>query len=213
MKAATAGKVAWRLLLVFLFTSILMQSVFRLSFPRKYAEIVERYAEEYRLPPELLYAVIKTESNFDPEAVSRVGAIGLMQIMPETFIWLTEKTGERLPPEYLTEPEVNIRYGTFFLHFLYEYYGNYETALAAYNAGMGNVAKWLSSDEYAKDGILVKIPFRETERYVRLVTKRAEQYKKLYNGKDKKHGTQRHSLLQEKEFLRGIWRKGTGGGF
>lgn len=213
MTAANTGKVAWRLLLVFLFTSILTQSVFRLSLPQKYKELVEYYAEEYRLPTELLYAVIKTESNFDSDAVSRAGAVGLMQIMPETFAWLTEKTGERLSSERLTDPEINIRYGAFFLHFLYEYYGNYETALAAYNAGMGNVTKWLLSDEYAKDGILVKIPFRETDRYVRLVTKRAEQYKKLYNGKDKKHGTQRHSLLQEKEFLRGIWRKGTGGGF
>lgn len=153
----------------------------RVIYPRKFSALVDRFSDQYGVPEEIVYAVIKTESNFDPDAISHAGAVGLMQIMPSTFAWLTEMTGENLQLSDLNDPEINIRYGTFFLQFLYQYYGNYQTALAAYNAGMGNVSRWLASDEYTTDGKLTCIPFPETSEYVRLVTRRAEQYKKLYN--------------------------------
>lgn len=181
MTSVSIRRVIILLLVLFLVTSFLLQIFFRYSLPRKYQPIVERYATEYGLPQELLYAVIKTESNFSPGAVSSAGAVGLMQIMPSTFLWLAEMTGETLSPESLTDPDINIRYGAFFLRYLYDYYGKYETALAAYNAGMGNVSAWLASEQYSDGGVLVVIPFRETSEYVRLVTKRTEQYKKLYN--------------------------------
>lgn len=169
------------LLCIFLLLTLFPQAALRLVYPRKYEDFVTKYATQFNVPEEIVYAVIKTESNFDPDALSSAGAVGLMQIMPATFEWLTDMNGETLSPLLLNDPETNIRYGVFFLRYLYEYYGNYPTAFAAYNAGMGNVGKWLASDEYSTNGSLTHIPFPETSEYVRLVTKRAEQYKKLYN--------------------------------
>lgn len=169
------------LLCSFLLLMLLPQAILRLVYPRKYATFVTQYSEQFDVPEEIVYAVIKTESNFDPNAISSAGAVGLMQIMPSTFEWLTDVKGESVSSSLLNDPETNIRYGVFFLRYLYEHYGNYPTALAAYNAGMGNVAKWLTSDEYSTNGNLTHIPFPETSEYVRLVTRRAEQYKKLYN--------------------------------
>ena len=132
------------------------------------------------MPTEIVFAVIKTESNFDPNAISSAGAVGLMQIMPSTFLWLNELLGEEHPVDALYDPEINIRYGTFFLSYLYRYYQNYQTVFAAYNAGMGRVSEWLESDEYSRDGKLIHIPYAETASYVEKVTRRAEIYRKLY---------------------------------
>ena len=167
-------------LCVLLILAILPRISFRAVYPRKYSDIVSSCASLFDVPSYIVYAVIKTESNFNPEAISSAGAIGLMQIMPSTFLWLTELLGESYDAAALYDPVVNVRYGTYYLRYLYEYYGNYETAFAAYNAGMGNVSRWLSSKEYSKDGRLVAIPFPETDEYVRLVTRRAAQYQKFY---------------------------------
>ena len=152
----------------------------RILYPKKFEAIVERYATLYDLPPHLVYSVIKAESGFDPDAISRVGAVGLMQIMPSTFLWLTDLTGEDIHPDRLTDPEVNIRYGCYFLRYLLDVYEDQTLALAAYNAGMGNVKKWLASPEYSKDGKLTKIPFEETKNYINRVTRYKETYDALY---------------------------------
>lgn len=169
------------LICAILLLTFLPQSILRIVYPRKYEDLIFRYAKQYSVPEEIVFAVIKTESNFDPDAVSSAGAVGLMQIMPSTFLWLTEMKGESLSPSMLTDPETNIRYGVFFLHYLYEYYGDYQTAFAAYNAGMGNVSNWLVSEQYSENGKLVRIPFAETSNYVRLVSERTRLYKKLYD--------------------------------
>ena len=175
----------WRitafLLSFLLLLPFLSRSMLRLAYPQKYSELVEEYSSLYGVPSEIVYAVIKAESDFDPFAVSRAGAIGLMQLMPSTFLWLTEMTGESLAGSSLTDPEINIRYGTFLLRFLYDCYDDYDLVFAAYNAGMGNVSKWLSSNEYAENGRLVRIPFKETEKYVKTVNKYVKQYEKIYN--------------------------------
>jgi soluble lytic murein transglycosylase len=102
-------------------------------------------------------------------------------IRPQTPIeWLTKILNETHEASALYDPEINIRYGTFFLNYLYDYYGNYQTAFAAYNAGMGNVSKWLASEKYSDGGKLISIPFSETANYVRVVTARAEKYQKIY---------------------------------
>ena len=159
---------------------LLPQKTLRIVYPRKYIETVEHYSSVYGVPSGVIYAVIKTESNFNPHAVSSAGAVGVMQIMPSTFEWLMGLMGESHEVAALYDPEINIRYGTYLLRYLYDRYGQYETAFAAYNAGMGNVSEWLASEEYSKDGKLVNIPFPETNKYVRLVTKRALQYEKIY---------------------------------
>ena len=154
------------------------------AYPREYAEYVEVYAEAYGVPEGLVYAVIRTESSFDSGAVSPVGAVGLMQLMPSTFEWLTDdKLVEHLESGMLYDPETNIKYGTYFLSFLYDRYGDWELALAAYNGGLGNVDKWLEDDRYADangEGGLKRIPFKETRQFVARVTDAWEMYERLY---------------------------------
>ena len=124
------------------------------------------------------------ESNFDADAESSVGACGLMQIMPKTFEWLTgdEHLGEHLNKRMLFDPETNIKYGTYYLSYLYKKFDrNTNTVLAAYNGGEGNVAKWLKDPAYSDDGKNLKdIPFKETKNYVSKVNNEIQAYKDLY---------------------------------
>ena len=155
--------------------------------PEEYVPFVEQYAEEFGVPVDLVYAVIKTESGFDSSAVSRKGAIGLMQMMPATFEWLTDDIlREYLGIGMLYDPETNIKYGTYYLSRLYNRFGDWDTALAAYNGGEGNVSEWLKDKKYSDDGIKLKtdkIPdeFSETKNYVKKVNKALKKYKELYN--------------------------------
>ncbi len=155
--------------------------------PEEYDPFVEQYAEEFGVPVDLVYAVIKTESGFDSSAVSGKGAIGLMQMMPATFEWLTDDIlREYLGIGMLYDPETNIKYGTYYLSRLYNRFGDWDTALAAYNGGEGNVSEWLKDKKYSDDGIKLKtdkIPdeFSETKNYVKKVNKALKKYKELYN--------------------------------
>jgi len=164
----------------------LMLSAEEKLYPRKYSEYVTKYSREYNIPEYVIYAVIKTESDFDPNARSSAGACGLMQIMPETFEWLTgkEHLNENLQYDSVFIPEVSIRYGTYYLMYLYKKFDyNWDTAFAAYNGGEGNVSKWLKDPEYADgEGGLKHIPdpYGETRRYVPKVNNAIEKYKKLY---------------------------------
>jgi soluble lytic murein transglycosylase len=107
-----------------------------------------------------------------------------MQMMPSTFEWLTgeEHLSENLSAHTLYDPEISIRYGTYYLRYLYQKFDcNWDTALAAYNGGEGNVAKWLADPKYSDgEGNLTDIPFTETEKYVKKVNDAIETYKKLY---------------------------------
>ncbi len=139
--------------------------------PLKYQDIVEKYAATYDLEKSLVNGVIFAESHFEPEAVSSADAKGLMQVTEETGWWAAEQMG--LDPDSidLTDPETNIRIGCWYLNWLLEKFdGMTETALAGYNAGHGNVAKWLADEEMSQDGItLEEIPFAETKIYVKKV--------------------------------------------
>lgn len=160
----------------------------RKAHPKDYSDIVEKYAAEYDIPPEVIFAVIKTESGFDPNARSSAGALGLMQMMPSTFEWLTgdEHLNENLLTSKLFDPETSIRYGTYYLSYLRNRFfpdGNvdWDIIFAAYNGGEGNVAKWLSDPECVdENGRLVNIPFPETRSYVSKVNKAIDTYKELY---------------------------------
>ena len=153
------------------------------SYPQGYSDYVTAYAEKYGVPEHLVYAVIRTESDFESGAVSRAGAVGLMQIIPSTFQWLTDGIlFEHLEEGMLYDPETNIRYGTYYLSFLYDRYGDWELALAAYNGGPGNVDKWLEDEAYADgEGGLKTIPFKETRQFVSRVRRAWKKYDKLYS--------------------------------
>ncbi|MBE6538200.1 MAG: lytic transglycosylase domain-containing protein [Ruminococcaceae bacterium] len=153
----------------------------RKTHPRTYSEYVEKYSAIYDVPEAVIYATIRTESDFVSNAVSKVGAIGLMQMMPDTFKWLCEKNGESLEEGMLYDPETNIRYGTFYLSYLYSEFGLWETVYAAYNCGPGRVKEWQQNEKYAdENGVLIKIPFKETSNYVKKVSKAVDIYEKLY---------------------------------
>ena len=152
-------------------------------YPRQYSQYVEKYSEEYGVDPLLVYAVIYNESRFRPDAVSHVGARGLMQLMEEAFQW----THSRLEPEADTvyddmfDPETNIRYGTYMLSLLLEEFGTTDNALCAYHAGWGSVKQWLADPEYSPDGVHVEnIPFGDTRTYVERVNETLEIYQRLY---------------------------------
>ena len=147
-------------------------------YPLKYKEYVEKYSAEYNLDKELVYAIIKTESSFKTEAVSGKGAIGLMQIMEPTADWIVEHSHIEAERWEYSEPDVNIHMGCWYLNYLIDHFGNEDLALAAYNAGMGNVADWLENENYSADGFSLKeIPFKETREYV----KKVESAEKIYN--------------------------------
>ncbi len=153
-------------------------------YPCRYGPIVRREASESGLDPELVYAVIRAESNFDPDAKSRAGAIGLMQLTPATFEWL--RRGEKSAAAYtdfdLYRPDVNVRYGCRFLSLLLKKYRVRRTALCAYNAGMGNVNAWLKDPSLSSDGQnLETIPYAETRGYADAVEKNYRLYRKLYD--------------------------------
>ncbi len=155
-------------------------------YPREHKDYVEKYADEYNVPPELVYAVIQTESNFDENARSGAGAQGLMQLMPETFEWVSRNLlKEPEPTGDIMDPETNIKYGTYYLRYLKNRFGNWETAIAAYNAGHNRVDSWLDDSRYSDDGETLKhIPIKETENYVRKVFKSRDEYAKIYYEKD-----------------------------
>ncbi len=158
----------------------------KLFYQRNFEEFVTKYSSEYEVPEALIYAVIRAESEFDPEAKSHAGAIGLMQLMPDTLDWLARLLNESEPTGDIKDPETNIKYGTFYLKHLYDRFGSWETALAAYNAGHGRVANWLKDEKYSSDGkTLSNIPIEETNNYVNKVMSDFNTYKKLYyNGED-----------------------------
>lgn len=149
--------------------------------PEQYADVVKIAADEYSVPEDLVFAVIKTESGFKSDAISQKGAVGLMQLMPETFLWLSTKTGDNYTDENLLyNPEINIKYGVYYLSWLYSRYGSWETALAAYNAGHGNVDDWLKDGTFSSRSAITDIPFRETREYVKKVLDAKQVYLENY---------------------------------
>lgn len=155
----------------------------RAAYPLGYNEIVEEEARTQGVDPALVYAVMKAESNFDPDATSHAGARGLMQITPDTFDWLQTKLREGVAytPDDLYTPRVNIRYGCKFLQILQDKYSAPITALSAYNAGIGTVNSWLQNPDVSQDGVtLDRIPYPETERYVTAVLRNYQRYREIY---------------------------------
>lgn len=148
-------------------------------YPVKYYDIVEKYSQEYSVPPEIILGVIRAESSFVADAVSYKGAVGLMQLMPSTYEWLSTKINEEANESFLYDPNVNIKYGTYYLSYLYSRFGVWETVYAAYNAGDTRVKTWLEDEKYGLDGRLINIPFEETATYVEKVKKNVKIYKEL----------------------------------
>lgn len=175
------------LALIFLFGNVLKKTddaYYQSAYPIKYQETVLQYAKEFKIPCELVFAVIKNESSFDPQAVSNIGAIGLMQITEETFdfIKLRLKDTSLIVYNDLFDPTLNIKYGTALLSILYKEFKTFPNILCAYHAGWGSVKKWLANPDYTPDGEnITTIPFKDTAIYVERVLKAFEMYQKIYD--------------------------------
>ena len=154
--------------------------VYKYLYPKKYSDYVEFYSKEYNIDEDLVYSIIKAESKFKKDAVSRRGAKGLMQIGDGTRDWAMEELD--IKDADIFEPEDNIRIGCWYLNKLYREFGDIDLVIAAYNGGSGNVKKWLADEAYSQDGEnLHTIPFKETSAYVEKVKHNYEMYKIIYN--------------------------------
>ncbi len=151
-------------------------------YPVDYFDIITAEAEAVDIDPYLVSAVIKAESNFQVDAKSPAGAVGLMQLMPSTAEWLAGKGGYEFDESMLCEPEYNIRLGCQYLRFLLDYWQwDVYKAIASYNAGQTNVARWLNEGIWDGSGEnLADIPFNETQNYVNKVLKIYQEYLELY---------------------------------
>jgi len=148
-----------------------------------YHDTVTKYAAVYHVDSNLTAAVIKSESKFKHTALSHRGAVGLMQLMPDTAEWIAEQIGDKgYSVEKLHEPDRNIRYGTWYIAELErEFKNNDVLALAAYNAGRGNVKDWMKMNNWSYSfHDIDAIPYKETREYVRQVLGDRKKYKELY---------------------------------
>lgn len=176
-----------RFLISLLVVSLLMVAVaplvWELIYPMPYAELIHRYAEQHRLDPYLVAALIRTESRFRADATSPKGARGLMQIMPATGEWIAGATAYvGFTADDLYKPEVNIAFGTWYLQDLLRQFGhNLPVALAAYNAGRTAVQSWI--DEGCWDGSVdgvASVPYGETRDYISKVLSRYDVYAAIH---------------------------------
>jgi soluble lytic murein transglycosylase len=156
----------------------------RTEYPLRYPAIVRAHARNYQIDPALLAAVIYTESRFRPHVRSASGAIGLMQLLPSTAEGIATRTGgTRFVPSDLDDPEINVRYGAWYLRHLRQHYAGLPNAmtlaLAAYNAGMANVDGWVA---HTRPGQSLQIPasFAETRAYLARIEHARGVYRRLY---------------------------------
>lgn len=152
----------------------------KLLHPIRYSLYVDYYSEMYGVPQETVYAVILTESRFKVDAISRAGACGLMQLMPKTYALIAFELGRTPDSSMIFDPETNICFGVYLLSRLYSKYGDWDNALAAYNAGETAVDSWLADSRYSNAGRLTHIPYYETAGYVKKVRRAEKSYKKIY---------------------------------
>lgn len=150
---------------------------------KHYATVTEA-CEKYDVPPSLAYAIIRTESGFDPKAQSRVDARGLMQVTESGLAWIHQRSDEfdDVTVDKLYDPDINIRCGVYVLSLLRQEFDDDATVAAAYNAGIGTVWEWLENDAYSDDGkTLHTIPYDETRSYVKRVATSRKIYQKYYH--------------------------------
>lgn len=147
-------------------------------FPKKYQTEINLYSQKYNIEPVLIFSLIKTESNFNKDAISSKGAVGLMQIMPSTAIFIADELKfNNFTVDDLLIPKINIEFGVYYLNYLIKKFENIDTAICAYNAGETIVKKWLLDENYSVDTLsLTNIPYPETYNYL----KKVKIYSKFY---------------------------------
>ncbi|MBR3928413.1 MAG: lytic transglycosylase domain-containing protein [Clostridia bacterium] len=173
--------------LAILFVCVLPDALERVNYPVRYAEWIEEFAEDYGLDPALVAAIVYTESGYDVNATSAVGARGLMQVMPSTAEWIHPKLKKPYPfdADVLYTVDGALTYGCWYLDFLSDLFdGDPLSVIAAYHAGQGKVQSWRKDTACAPDGVhLTNIPegAKATRHYVEKVNKAYEYYTKIYH--------------------------------
>lgn len=172
------------ILVFILFKVVKLQDIImKMVYPTTYQEYVEKYSSQNGIDKYMIYAIIKTESNFKPNVKSKSNAIGLMQLLENTAVEMSSAVeNEIIGEEQLYRPEINIKLGTSYYAYLLKHYnGNNILALIAYNAGMGNVENWIKAGVIKPDGSDIEnIPYKETNNYVRKILRDYKIYMKLY---------------------------------
>lgn len=154
------------------------------NYSLNYLEEIQKYSAEYRVDPKVVLAIMKVESDFNPNAESHANAKGLMQIVPETAKHVAKLLQVDVNTVDLNDPETSVKFGTYYLRYLMNNYNELNTVYAAYNGGLGNVNNWLKDEKYSTNGTtLHNIPVEETKNYVVKVNKALKAYEILY-GKD-----------------------------
>ena len=161
--------------------TILIFIYFCALYPFGYSQYISKYTAQNQLSPSLVASVINAESRFNPEAKSSVGAMGLMQLMPSTAEFICKQNDLIYSPTRLNNAEYNIQLGTAYIRYLKEKFPDNYTMLCAYNAGEGNVARWLTDARYSNDKIkLISTPFPATNYYAEKVLNDEKIYKKFF---------------------------------
>lgn len=167
---------------VLLSMPLVRKAVNELGLPLSYSDVIRQQAAEKHLDPALIAGVIYAETKFQPRD-SAAGAVGLMQVMPQTALFLAHRSGATtFTTADLADPQVNIAYGSYYLRYLLnEYHGDLTLALAAYNGGESNVDRW-SADARAQGQAFstADIPFPETRAYVGRVLNARNEYRQKY---------------------------------
>ena len=153
----------------------------RLVYPFPHRVAISREARLAGLDPRVVAAVIKVESNFAPMAISQKGAVGLMQVMPKTAQWVAKTNNWSLTNTQLFDPDTNIKIGTWYLGYLFRQFNGLTLAIAAYNGGRGNVAKWRAGLSTNKGFDYKRIPYLETRFFVQRVLFTYQFYRWLYS--------------------------------
>ena len=179
LRLTKISKVLW-IVIFLLLTVFLFGKGLKKMFPNQYLEYIENCEND--IDPLFILSIIKVESNFKEGACSNKGAKGLMQIMDDTALWISEKIGFRdYTPNMLYKADHNIRIGVWYLNWLKDKYKNDDLVLAAYNAGTGNLNKWLQDSSISSNGKdLDYIPFEETSNYLLKVKFTYRMYKAIY---------------------------------
>ena len=171
------------ILLLIIVAICIKKLMIKIFYKKEYSEYVSKYSQEYNVDENLIYALIKAESNFEADAVSSRNAQGLMQLMPTTAEDVAKKNGINLTEENILEPDININIGTKYISILLNKYDCVEVALAAYNAGSGNVDKWIANGTIKADGSDIEnIPFKETNNYIRKIMRDYKIYSEKMTG-------------------------------
>lgn len=173
------------ILILIVFLMVFKNKIQRIFYPKSYEEFVSMYSDEYGVDENLVFAVIKAESNFQEDAVSHKDALGLMQIMKETAEDVARKYNIEIDfnnsEREILNVQNNIKIGTKYLAVLLEKYKNIEVAVAAYNAGIGTVDNWIEKGIIKSDGSDIEnIPYKETNNYVRKILRNYKIYQDLY---------------------------------